>query len=252
MKIQYCSDLHLEFAENSRWLKVNPIIPKGDILIIAGDTNYLGVNFGEHPFFDQVSKDFEQVYLIPGNHEYYRGYDAVTSAQPTKYAIRDNVFFVNNWIVELESVELVFSILWSKIVRYPEQVAQRMSDFRLIRFRELLITVQEYNWLHHKCWSFLQEVIFEKKQKTRIVITHHLPSAICTAKEFENSLINEGFCTDLTKEIEKAHVNYWIYGHSHRNKSPFKIGKTKMLTNQLGYTFLGEIGSFNRSAIIEV
>ena len=43
MKIQFMSDLHLEFAENSRYIKHNEFPATGDVLVLAGDT-YLRMN----------------------------------------------------------------------------------------------------------------------------------------------------------------------------------------------------------------
>jgi hypothetical protein len=37
MKIQYTSDLHLEFFENKPFLKANPIQVMGDVSLLAGD-----------------------------------------------------------------------------------------------------------------------------------------------------------------------------------------------------------------------
>ena len=39
MRIQYASDLHLEFADNWRFLRENPLLVTGEILILAGDIN---------------------------------------------------------------------------------------------------------------------------------------------------------------------------------------------------------------------
>lgn len=41
MRIQYMSDLHLEFSENSMFLKQNEIPVTGEVLALAGDIFYL-------------------------------------------------------------------------------------------------------------------------------------------------------------------------------------------------------------------
>ncbi len=79
MKIQYCSDLHLEFQQNSYYLKANPLKPVGDILMLAGDIVPFSIMDKHAAFFKYVSDNFESAYWLPGNHEYYH-FDAAKKA----------------------------------------------------------------------------------------------------------------------------------------------------------------------------
>jgi len=51
--------------------------------------------------------------------------------------------------------------------------------------------------------------------------------------------------------MDKA-IDYWIYGHSHCNVTDFKIGKTLLTNNQLGYVGQMEHLDYSRDAIIKI
>ena len=250
MKIQICSDLHLEFANNRQWLKLNPLIPKGEILIIAGDTYYLGKDFGELEFIKKVSKEFERVYLIPGNHEYYDGYNVASALESTFQEIVENVFLVNNHVVEIESTKFIFSTMWSNIQRNILEVMRGMMDFRAIKFNGERFTINHFNELHEYAFDFLTKEI--KTEGKKVVITHHLPSIECNIEEFKGSVLNDAFCVDKTNFILNSEIDFWIYGHSHRNIKDFKIGNTQMITNQFGYVNMNEHKLFNYEKVIEI
>jgi len=250
MKIQICSDLHLEFENNREWLKMNPLVPKGDILIIAGDTYYLDRDYSKLEFIEKVSQDFQSVYLIPGNHEYYGGFDVSTALQPTYEEIKKNVFMVNNQVVKLDGINFIFSTMWSKIQRNILEVMRGMVDFRKINYIGEKFSVNHFNEIHAAAFDFLSNAVKEEGKK--IVVTHHLPSSQCNSEEFVGSVLNEAFCVEKTNFILDHDIDYWIYGHSHRNLQDFNIGNTKMVTNQFGYVAWNEHHSFNYEKVIEI
>lgn len=253
MKVQYCSDLHLEFPENYSWLQKNPLIPKGDVLLIGGDTFHLNKKFKDLSFFDIISKQYKMVFLIPGNHEFYGGKDANLGLEFNyELKIRGNIFLVNNTTRIIDDVEFIFSTLWSKIEKQVESVRNSMNDFYQIKFQNRLLTVEDYNLLYERSWEFLQPQLHKKSNYKKVVVTHHLPSKECNIEKFKNSPNNEGFCVDLTQDIIYSDVSHWIYGHSHGNKSSFKIGNTTMHTNQLGYVAVNDGKEFGRDFIFEV
>ena len=91
----------------------------------------------------------------------------------------------------------------------------------------------------------------ESKAKTKIIVTHHVPSDLLNAKEFEGSDINNAFTVDLTDYIKSCGAKYWIFGHSHRNINK-KIGETYCLCNQLGYLESNENKTFNPEKYIDI
>jgi predicted phosphohydrolase len=250
MTIQYASDLHLEFSQNRDFIKANPIQPKADILLLAGDIVPFNVMHKHADFFSYVSDHFKYVYWVPGNHEYYNS-DLADRCGKLNEKIKDNVFLVNNIAVVYDDVQLIFSTMWSNISpMYAWQIERGMSDFHVIRYKGKLFSYEDYNQLHEESLLFLQHPLEEKNTVKNIIVSHHIPTFQHYPAEYKGSVLSEAFAVELFDFIESAGPDYWIYGHHHSNVSDFTIGKTKLLTNQLGYVKYGEHGAFDGGKIV--
>lgn len=253
MKIQYASDLHLEFHENGRWLRDNPLVPVGDILVLAGDIGYFGDEmYSKHPFWDWCADNYKQTLIVPGNHELYKGFDINDLTEGWTEHIRPNVSAVYNKVVSINDVEFIMSTLWAKI--HPAEayfVEHGVTDFRRIRNGGYRLSWDRFNDEHERCVEFIKRSIEQSSASRRIVVTHHVPSFELMADEFKESRINGAFTSDLNMLIETMPIDYWIYGHSHRNINS-KIGDTQVISNQLGYVFANETDTFKPDKYIEL
>ena len=235
MKIQYASDLHLEFSDNSKFLRKHPLKAIGEILILAGDIHVIDNKFMKDPFWDWASKNYKQVIVAFGNHEFYKGYDLSTMKDGFKYKIRDNIYYYYNCVITIDDIDIIVSTLWSHINKEHEKdCITNISDFQLIKLNGNLITAEDFNNEHKRCLDFIKKSMNESKAKTKIIVTHHVPSNLLTAKEFQGSSMTDAFTVDLTDYIKKCGAKYWIFGHSHRNINKI-IGETACLCNQVGY-----------------
>lgn len=253
MKVQYASDLHLEFADNWRYLKGNPLKVTGDVLVLAGDLGYLGDgNYTKHPFWDWASEKYKQVICCMGNHEFYKYFDIATLEDGYCLEIRRNVHSYYNAVVHIDDTDFIISTLWSDIplreAYYTEQV---ISDFRRILYNGELLTFADFNREHGRCLEFIKNSVLKSTAKNKVVVTHHVPSFLMQCPKFEHSLANGAFTVELKDYIKDSGIDFWIFGHSHYNVDKV-IGQTTCLSNQLGYVFQNEHTSFDNGKYITI
>ena len=255
MKIQYASDLHLEFAENRLFIDGGGIEPAGEVLVLAGDVSYLGdEEMICHGFFDWCSEHFRETLIVPGNHEFYRGYDIAQTMSDYEFNYRDNVRYLNNRSVILDDTELFFTTLWTRIDPVRLWTIQRgMNDFRRGRLNGVRFCANDVNQLHRQCLDWLSGALESTQAAHKVVVSHHCSTVRPEFNSYPGGALNSAFQVDLDSFIQNSGADDWIYGHTHyAGGSGTIIGGTTLLCNQLGYVFQNEHLGFDGRACIEV
>ena len=261
MRLQYASDLHIEFQDNRAWLFDHGLRPVGDVLVLAGDIAYLGDRqLLRNEYFDLLAFNFEQVYIVPGNHEYYRGYELRDTLSDFEMMIRPNVRYINNKSVVVGDTEIFFTTLWSKVPDPALAAVQNgMMDTRRICYKNALLYAGEYNELHKICSDWLADALDASKAKRKVVVTHHCPTTRDAFNGHIGSSLNCAFMVDMEGFMAVHKPDVWLFGHTHFNgdsnvlsSHQAVVGGTRLLTNQLGYVRYNEQKGFDPKATIEI
>jgi hypothetical protein len=244
MGFQYCSDLHLEFPENAAFLRQHPIRAHCPILILGGDILPFPQIRHFDWFWNAIESEFEQVYWIPGNHEYYFD-DASQHSGKFEEHIRPNILLCNQYSFDLNGFRILLCTLWSNIQpKYRLLIQHRLSDFHVIRYGREGLTPEQFTALHRSDLGFLRDEL-QKKSSPIGIITHHAPTFHHYNPSFQNDPVNQAFGTELSDFILEHEPAFWLFGHTHYNPGPFMLGKTQLETNQLGYLRHGEQKRFD-------
>lgn len=252
MNIQFVSDLHLEIPRNAKHFQSNKIIPRGDILILAGDTMCWDYNAFSNSFWDDLSLAFSQVLVIPGNHEFYKGYDVASMQNSMHGVIRENIKWYYNKSVEINGVQIILSTLWSYIpLDISERVMSCCNDFCCIQYDGQLITIDKYNEENKSCIDFITKEL-EKDCSKRIVVTHHAPILDVVGEDVCSSWFAALYANSLDELIKENNIDYWIYGHSHNSRQIFNLHDTILVSNSCGYLGKRENPLFDPSRTISL
>jgi len=226
MKINYVSDLHLEFGP----MEIEP--NAGDVLVLAGDINIKG----QVDWINSIASKFNHVIYVLGNHEFYNG--AIDNVyKETRESLVDNVHMLNDESITIDDVTFHGATLWSDFLNgNPASYSicdQAMNDYRLIqagdgkhRFEPKIA-----HTLHDISKKFLQKNV----KKGDIVVTHMAPSLLSIHEKYKNDMnINGAYASDLSDLILDTQPTLWFHGHMH-NSFDYNIGDTRILCNPRGY-----------------
>jgi predicted phosphohydrolase len=230
IKLQVQSDVHLDYQA------LHPrLIPKAEILILAGDIgNIVSEPARMEAFFKRVSSQWTLVIYVLGNHEYWEG---SVSEMLKKYrafiAGFPNVHLLERGILKFRDIVFAGATMWSHI---PEasaaEVRETMNDYE----RTAHLTVARVNKMHETAVAFFQKTIKKYPDHRVVCISHHAPvvTRIHLPGTKGTTHISRAYCTNLTSMFQKNLI-MWIFGHTHFS-CDFKVGKTRLVANQCGYS----------------
>ena len=251
MRVQYISDLHIEFLSiDEMYNLVAQIHPLCDVCVLAGDVGGpLKVDGLYSRFLQEMSYKFRKVFVIAGNHEFYgaHGMNLVRAGMRATCASMQNVSFLDDAWEDFEGRRWIGATLWSHVSNSQYTI----NDVIKIPGMD----VERYNSLHADARAFLVEALVGAKSDgvPAVVITHHLPLNQLTAPQFRGEHFDkyhQWFSSDLGDIVTRfaPDIRGWFYGHTHAKSVQTLLG-VAFYCNPVGYA--GE-NDASRSSISEV
>ena len=243
MRIQYMSDLHLEFGE----MQVPDVA--GDVLVLAGD---IGIGTSHKDWVVACCEKHDNVILLLGNHEFYgHNMQKVRNAW-AEMDMPNNFYFLDNDWITINGVNFIGSTLWSNV--HPDCP---LNDFYKINYkypgRYGKFTQAEAKNLFNENLNWLIKTLAKLSGHTNVVITHHAPSWKAQDPKYagENRVVGSGFQTDILHLFDRKDITAWIYGHLHNN-TEFTEHGIFCTANQRGYDGYDLAAGFDSDKVIEV
>ena len=226
--VQYLSDIHLEYRK--AFVDV-PILSKN--LVLAGDIgNPFKDNYKE--FLIKCSNEYENTFVIPGNHEYW-GSNMDKTDDKMNEMIRkfNNVHSLKNAIIETENITFVGCTLWSRILKEP---VHRKGDEHNIKINNKNVNWHDLNRVHSYDLHWLTNMLQNHTIRPIVVVTHHIPTYKLLHPKYNVDQYKDNldrYYTDL-EHLIKPPIVAWICGHSHCTMN-MELNGVHLYLNAIGY-----------------
>jgi predicted phosphohydrolase len=224
IKIQYASDLHLEF--NSHTSFDDLIKPTGDFLVLAGD---IGNPYDKEYFnlLEYCSKNFKYTFIVTGNHEYFSSTIKGTDSQIEKLCSKfNNVIFLQKGTFKYRNIVFIGCSLWTYI---PDENRKAVNDYITDHTYINRFDIDDRNLLHLEQKEWIENTIKNYKNCIKVLITHH---PLVKVRGY-NDATDCAFTNSYEDILKNFH--YSICGHTHYNYNLDLESGCKVLSNCRGY-----------------
>lgn len=242
MRIQYFSDIHLEFGPAT--------IPHtdADVIIAAGD-------IGIYKQGVEWLKTFKKpVIYVAGNHEFYENELNATLSAIRAESQASNVHFLENEKLVLDGVRFLGCTLWSDLGGEDNDRVDRLqrsvNDFRKIRYGMEPFDMEVFKLLHLQSREWLEQELKRPFSGKTVVVTHHAPTQ-WSWNDSPNAVKRYAYCSDLKPLLHQYDVSAWVHGHTH-SLSDYRCAGARILCNPRGYLGKKIVDEFNPAKIIEI
>jgi len=242
VRIQYFSDIHLEFGP----LEITPT--DADVIVAAGD-----IGIGRQGL-DWLKLFRKPVIYVAGNHEFYGQEHFSTLTNLTSGAGGSNVQFMEKRSWEYEDVRFLGCTLWSDLGGNDNDQLQELvsivNDFRKIRYRADLLNPESYIRLHQESRRWLFAELAKPFPGKTVVVTHHAPTP-WSWRDNPSQLKRYAYCNDLREVLHSFEIAAWFHGHTHA-VSDYRCSGTRILCNPRGYFPNQLVSEFDPGKVLEI
>lgn len=236
MKIQFASDLHLEFITQSKngYIGIDPA-PDADVLVLAGDVDN-GV----------AAIDFFKSWPVPviyvyGNHDFYGCVDINERlAEMRDACMGTQINFLEKDAVIINGVRFLGTTLWTDYLLFGRDLrktvmnycGQTINDHCQIRVKGIGVTPAQLLTMHEKSVAWLADQLASPFRGKTVVVTHHAPHLMSLPDWDKSAYVKAAYASDMTELMDLSAL--WLHGHVHVSRD-YWVGNTRIAANPRGY-----------------
>lgn len=268
MKIDYISDIHLDFIctkANGNLKKLTRTFQKltdyleitketaGEVLLIPGDLGHY--HYQNIEFLKHLKTFYKHICLVPGNHDLYlvsnqqakqfkyNSFNRLTTMKDFCNSV-NGLHYLDGNTIEINGITIGgIGMFWDST--YFERLkGYKPSNHELnVLYHENMNDVNYINTSgSYKLKTFNPFEYFNSQytklqniKSADIMISHYSPMIPTNINpKYIDEITNTFYYFDGLKDIERITPKYWFFGHVH-DKYDFIHKKTQIMSNPLGY-----------------